>query len=186
MKILYQKITGRFDDILNDHSGAAAIEFAMVLPLLVILLLGTFELGQAYTVDRRVTLAASSAADLVSQGEQIDDAGLTTIMNLADSILAPYNANALSIDIISVVADAQGNTTVGWSYSKGGGQPYAAGSSYPMTGNLANLITPTSSVIIAKANYTYTPVIGKYLLGGVQLKETFYLRPRKSLLVQKL
>lgn len=185
MKNVSQKFLACLKQLRQDHQGVAAVEFAMILPLLVMLLLGTFELGQALTVDRRVTQAASSAADLVAQGSTIDDATLSTISDLADSILSPYDANLLGLEIVSVEADAEGNTTVGWSYSKGGGAPHAAGSAYSMTGDLANLISPTNSVIVAKTTYAYTPIVGKYLTGGIQLGETFYLRPRRSAIVDK-
>lgn len=185
MKNIRRKIIAHFEQIRDDHRGVAAVEFAMILPLLVMLLFGTFELGQALTVDRRVTQAASSAADLIAQASTIDDNGLQTIMDLADSILSPYDASLLNLEVLSVEADAEGETTVGWSYSKGGGEPHAAGSAYAMSGDLANLISPTSSVIVAKATYTYTPLIAKYLAGGVQLEETFYLRPRRSVIVEK-
>lgn len=183
MKKFSQKLIARIEQLKNDHEGVAAVEFAMILPLVLVLFVGTFELGQALTVDRRVTQAASSAADLVAQGSTITEADLTAVMGLADSILKPYDANLLNVEIVSVEADDEGETTVGWSFSKGGGEPYAAGSAYSMTGELANLISPTTSVIIAKATYTYTPIIGKFLKGGVELEETFYLRPRRSAVV---
>jgi len=178
-------LASKIRQIRNDNEGVAAIEFALILPILVILLLGTFEIGQALTVDRRVTQAASSSADLVAQNDMIDDDGLDTVMDLADSILAPYDPNLLDIDVISVNSDVDGNTTVGWSYSKSGGEPFAEGAAYPMTGDLANLVSPNSSIIIAKTTYTYTSVIGTFFTDGIELEETFYLRPRKSNQVTK-
>lgn len=185
MKFNTNYITTQIKRLKKDQKGIAAVEFALILPLMAMLLLGTFEFGQAFTVDRRVTQAASSVADLVAQSETIDDAELDTIMDLAAAILAPYDANLLNVEVTSVVADGDGDTTVGWSYAKDGGTPHAEGSDYSMTGELANLISPSNSVIIAKATYNYTPIIGSFLLGGVNLEETFYLRPRRNAVVTK-
>ena len=186
MKNLIEKFAAQIKSMKHDIRGIAAVEFAMVLPILVIMLIGTFELGQALTIDRRIIQAASSTADLVAQAETIDDAGLTTIMDLMDTIVDPYDTAPLQISIISVVADAAGDTTVGWSYSKGGGEPYAQGSSYSMTGGLANLISPLTSVIIAEVNYNFVPSIAYFFPSGFNLSETFYLRPRKSMQVTKM
>lgn len=180
-----KKIRALVARIRGDQEGVAAVEFAIVLPILALLFLGTFETGQALTVDRRVTQAASSVADIIAQGDTINDAGLANVVTLAETIMRPYDGNALDVTIISVIADADGNTTVGWSYKKGGGEPYSPGDSYTMDGDVANLMTPTSSVIIAETKFNYVPAIGMLLKSGIELSETFYLRPRKSLFVTK-
>jgi Flp pilus assembly protein TadG len=51
----------------KDSSGAAAVEFAMLLPIMFMLFYGTIEFSQALTVDRRVTQIASATADLVAR-----------------------------------------------------------------------------------------------------------------------
>ncbi len=186
MRNLFQKAVIRIKSMRQDDRGIAALEFAMIVPILVVMLLGTVELGQALTIDRRIIQAASSSADLVAQAEQIDDTGLETIMSLMDTIMDPYDTSPLQIDIISVVADADGNTTVGWSYSKGGGEPYAPGSNYSMSGDLANLISPLTSVIIAEVKYNFVPSVSYFFPNGFNLSETFYLRPRKSMQVTKI
>ena len=180
MKNFSLKLVNNIKKIKNDHEGVAAVEFALILPILVMLFLGTFELGQVLTVDRRVTQAASSSADLVAQNEQVDDDDLAAIMNLADSILSPYDSNLLDVDIISLSIDADSKVTVLWSYSKSGDEPYAEGADYPLNDNLATLIIPSTGIIVAKTSYTYTSVIGTFFTGGVELEETFYLRPRRT------
>lgn len=186
MRKIVQRIAAQINGLKRDDKGIAAVEFALVLPILVIMLLGTVELGQALTIDRRIIQAASSSADLVAQAETIDNNELSTIMNLMESIIEPYDSAPLQINIISVVADAAGDTTVSWSYSKGGGEPYAPGSAYSMTGGLANLISPLTSVIVAEVTYNFVPSISYFFPGGFDLTETFYLRPRKSMQVTKI
>ncbi len=47
--------------------GIAAVEFALIVPIMLCMFIGTVELSQAITVDRRVTQVASTTADLVAR-----------------------------------------------------------------------------------------------------------------------
>ncbi len=49
--------------------GVSAIEFALILPIMLALLFGVTEFGRAIDHYRRVTLLARAVADLTSQGD---------------------------------------------------------------------------------------------------------------------
>lgn len=164
--------------------GFAAVEFAMLVPVMVTMFLGSVEFSLGLSIDRRVTSIASATADLVAQSEQISSSDLADIMNIIDSLIKPHDAAKLSVNIVSVVADGSNNVTVDWSYNKTGGQPYPKGS--PYNNMPAGLTEPFSSVVVAEVSYDYDPPVGKFIAGTITLSEKFYLRPRKSLKVEKV
>ena len=187
--------------LLGEEKGVAALEFAIIAPLLMVLFLGAVAFSQALTMDRRVTLTASSLADLVTQADQVSftdpvtqadqvsTADLDDIMLLGDqlmqtSMVANYDPTKLIVKMAQVTTDANGNTTVDWSYDKSGGTPYASGSSYP--GLPASLAQPNMSIVATEVSYDFEPIIGHFLTGPINLEETFYLRPRRSVSVQKV
>ena len=51
----------------SDRQGASAIEFAILLPLMVTLYISGFEISQAVSIYRKVTIIAHTVADLVAQ-----------------------------------------------------------------------------------------------------------------------
>ncbi|WP_245239772.1 TadE/TadG family type IV pilus assembly protein [Methylobacterium variabile] len=53
----------------RDRRGTAAIEFAMLLPVLLMMLAGMLELSRATDMWRKITLLARTVADLASQGD---------------------------------------------------------------------------------------------------------------------
>jgi Flp pilus assembly pilin Flp len=64
----------------HDIGGAAAIEFAFIVPLMVVMFIGTVELSQAITVDRRVNQVASSTGDLVARTNALTTSEMSAIM----------------------------------------------------------------------------------------------------------
>ena len=163
----------------HDTHGVSAVEFAFILPIMITMYIGAVEFSHALTVDRRVTAVASSASDLVAQTEDVSANSLQDIFTAATSIMLPYSATPISIVLTSVEADSNNDTTVGWSCAHNG-VSRSTGSAYALPEGLTQ---PFSSVIMAEVSYAYKPPIGHYMSGGINMTETFYLRPRRSLTV---
>ena len=60
-------------DLSGDTRGIAAVEFAMVVPLMLVLFFGTVEFSSGVAVDRKVTLMARTLSDLTSQNVSVTD-----------------------------------------------------------------------------------------------------------------
>ncbi len=102
----------------RDKRGVSAIEFAMLVPIIILMYVGTVEIGNLLTVERRVETVASTAADLTAQVKQVSNADLSDIVAASTSILTPYATTPLKIVLSSVVADQNNNGKVAWSYSE--------------------------------------------------------------------
>lgn len=172
-----RSLVARLRSTAGDERGLSAVEFALIVPIMISLYLGAVEFGHALTIDRRVTTVASATADLVAQVETMDSSMVTDVFEAATSILTPYATSPLSIVVTSVVADADNKTTVAWSCARNG-TAHPDDSAYTLPEGLTQ---PFSSVIVAEVRYVYDPPVGQYLTGGITMGETFYLRPRRSL-----
>ncbi len=155
----------------RDCRAVAALEFALVLPVLVLLLFGTVEIGNALLLDRKVTAAAQTAADLVAQQKTVTAGDVANIWRAIDNIIAPFNTAGTSYRLLSMVADADGNVTIDWQQSRGAGALERL--SLP-----AGLATPNESVIVAQITYSYVPVFGDLIFGSYDISDVAYLRPR--------
>ncbi len=164
----------------HDTRGVSGLEFALILPVMIIMYIGAVEFSHALTVDRRVTAVASAASDLVAQTEEVSSAEIDDVFTAATSIMTPYSVGPISIVLTSVEANEDNDTTVGWSCAHNGA-PHSTGSAYTLPDGLTQAF---SSVIVAEVSYAYQPPIGHYMTGGISMTETFYLRPRRSLKVE--
>jgi hypothetical protein len=74
----------------GDCRGVAAIEFAIIAPIMLLAFFGTVEFCSAIAVDRKVTLVARTLSDLTSQNVGVTDAQLTAYFTVSQKILWPY------------------------------------------------------------------------------------------------
>ena len=188
MKIVRRKARRFKTRALSDQRGVSAIEFALILPILLALYISAVEIGNALTISRRAGSVAGAAADLVAQDKTTSANGLKDVMEAATSIFAspddaPDDA-PLTIKLTSVVADSKNATKVAWSCAnKGSG--YAKDSAFAVP---AGLTEADSSVIVAEVEYKYAPLLDLPEFGSpgaFTMTRKFYAKPRRSLTVQK-
>ena len=74
----------------RQNKGVVAVEFAMILPLLLIFYLGAFEGSQALSANRKVEAIADTVGNLVSRSTAMDTTRLNNIMAISKAILAPF------------------------------------------------------------------------------------------------
>ena len=161
---------------LADKRGVSAVEFAMLLPLMVTLYLGGVEVSSAIAIDRKMTLVARTLGDLVAQATSVDNSTMTSILSATTAVMAPYSDTNLKITVSSVQINSQGVAKISWSDTKNG-TAHSIGSTVALP---AALNVASTSLIWAEASYAYTPTIGYVITGTMTLKDQIYMRPRLS------
>jgi Flp pilus assembly protein TadG len=183
---LGKRVRALISRLRRNEQGVAAVEFALIVPIMFLLLAGALEFSQAITVDRRVTQVASSTADLVARVDKFNNNGeIDNILKIIEQLFSPYDVAPLTVSVISVQAKAKsGNPAVtemrvSWSRDTKGQIPYTANTIY---GHIpAGLLAQGESVIVGEANYTYTPLLFKYfIMEAFGMQERFYLKPRQK------
>jgi Flp pilus assembly protein TadG len=160
----------------RDRRGVSAVEFALLLPLMVTLFLGSVEISQGVGIDRKVTLTTRTVADLSSQVTSITNADMTNIFNASTAVMSPYATGTLKITISLVNIDSAGVAKIGWSDALNG-TARAVGSSVTLPSALA---LPSTSLVLSEVSYGYTPTIGMVITGTLNLSDKIYMRPRLS------
>ena len=163
----------RLRDLVADRSGLSAIEFALVLPIMVALYLGGTELSHMMTVDRKVTAAASAVGDLVAQTTVVNRNEMDNIYDAAGMILSPYDTASLTMVVSSVEVTDRGDK-VQWSDALHK-SPRARNSEVSLPEGVR---IEGTTLILAEVEYTYTPTLGSSLTDPLLLRDTFYMRPR--------
>jgi Flp pilus assembly protein TadG len=172
-------LTRRF---LKEKKGLAAIEFALIGPVLATLLMGTIELCNALGAHQKVTTLASSAADLVAQTTSVSANDMTDIFSAVSAIMYPYPTTSVKITISSIVSDGNGNGTVAWSQTKNGTALSVNSAVAVPVGLMDKSVCAKGacSIILATISYPYSSPVSKFFTSTVNMGDYFYARPRKS------
>lgn len=171
--------------LLRDRTGVAAVEFALILPLLLILLIGMAETTSALSFKRKLSQTAFSVADLVSQSSSVSSSDITDLMTAADAIMEPFSSDGMTVVIASVTFDAKSKPTVDWSVNQDGGTPWSKGSTPPVT-IPAGVTKASTTIIIGRAEAAYTLMFGNMLqnifprAANISMSDTYFLLPRLS------
>jgi Flp pilus assembly protein TadG len=158
----------------KDRRGVSAVEFAMLLPLMVTLYLGSVEISQGVGIDRKVTLVSRTVADLASQVTSIASTDMTNILNASSSVIAPYDATKLKVTVSEVDIDAGAVAKIKWSCTLNGTQRTVGSTvTLPAALNIAN-----TQLVWGEVSYAYKPTIGYVVTGTLNLSDQIYMRPR--------
>ncbi|MES2723872.1 MAG: TadE/TadG family type IV pilus assembly protein [Pseudomonadota bacterium] len=161
--------------LIKDRRGAAAVEFAFVAPVMILMYYGLAELTQGMMADRRASHVASAIGDLVAQDTMINSSEMTDIFNVGKAIIAPFPTTGLSMRVTSIRKDSSGGLQVMWSQSSGSMSVLTTVASVP-----ANLIANNESVILAESSYVYNSATKKALPNALTFSQKYYLKPRKT------
>jgi len=175
-------------EFLADGTGLAATEFAVIVPLMLVMFFGTVEFSSAVAIDRKVTLTARTLSDLVSQGTKVSSTDISNFFKMGSAIMTPYAVTPATMTqrISAVSIDASKNAKVVWSYSGAvsGASSVTVTTGYPkdtvITTIPADLLVANTQLIWSEVTYTFTPITGYIIQTTVPLSENCYTRPRQS------
>jgi Flp pilus assembly protein TadG len=171
----------------RSREATAAVEFAAVMPIMLIMYLGSLELSEAISVDQRVTNVAGTVGDLVArENGTISASTLTDYFQAATAILSPFSTTDLKQVVTLVYVDSAGATLVKWSQAYNGGTAKTAGQPYPATNAIPTAMINISKgnyVIVSEASYPYKPLLGWFFKNTFNLyHQNFYL-PRYAKII---
>ncbi|MBB2971973.1 TadE/TadG family type IV pilus assembly protein [Mesorhizobium sp. RMAD-H1] len=184
----YKRLSGLVDIVSrfrSDRSAAAAVEFVLVVPLIVLVYLGAVDLSGGIETDKNVSRAAGIIADIVAQQSTVSKTQLDDIFEIGEATIFPYDRAkpGIKVTAIQVAASPQTNppATVAWSYSNGKLSPDTKGRTIDIP---VGFRTNGTYLIKVEVALTYVPVTAwgmRNLVsadGGLPLSETYYLSPR--------
>ncbi len=192
-----------FARLRRAEDGVAAVEFGLIVPIIMLLFIGAVEISQAISVDRRVSQASGSVADLVARAQgTIPFTTMAAIVKGGSYVLRTYPETPLKFTIKNVTASTTSPfpTKITWQCTYDGSQaPGANNDNYPLPVCACSaavivlpkpgLVGPGGSVVVADTTYEYQPIIFDFFLkrnltqngnGTYTFTESSYLTPRSN------
>lgn len=166
--------------LLRCRRGTAAIEFAFIAPLLLLILLGSIEAVDLYRAQRAALVSVNSLADLTARTKSMDDTQRDIVFSASKQLLKPFDDGApVSLVITSVQADSDGDLTTRWSVANANGTAHKVGD--PFTLPNPNDVPPVldgDTIVVAEMSYTYRPRLTHFIMSSLEFSRVAYRSPR--------
>jgi Flp pilus assembly protein TadG len=160
----------------RDRRGVSAVEFALLLPLMVTLYFGSVQLSQGIGIYGKVSTISSTVANLATQFSTIANADMSNMLAASSAIIAPYSTTILAVTVSGITIDKNGKATIAWSDTVGG-TARSVGQVVVLSTALA---VPNTFLVWGECQYAYTPPIGAAVMGTITLKDKIFMSPRIS------
>jgi Flp pilus assembly protein TadG len=179
------------------REGLAALEFALIAPMMIVLLLTSMEIINLLQTNRRVENTAASIADVISRDTEVTNSEMTGLWSAIAPLMFPDNVIGLDIRVTSISIDASSRGTAMWSEQCGvvasgacGGSTFAdiPDNSRVAANQLPAVNVPNTSLIRVEIAYDFRPMLGFFTLnnegelgadtGLVVLRQTAFRRSR--------
>jgi Flp pilus assembly protein TadG len=163
-------------------TGNIAVEFALTLPVLMLLMLGSAEMARFVILHQKIDRVAVTMSDLVARAETISESELDDIFIAAEQVAEPFDLPNLGVVIVSAVTNDDGTgPTVAWQRSGAGTASHA--SQIGTEGNPATLtadfeVREGETAIIAEVFYDFEPFLSELVVEPQTLYRRAHHRPR--------
>jgi len=180
MSTIWLRLRRRAIELRGNNSGVAAVEFAMIIPLMAAMLIGTNEFASGVAIDRKVTIMARTLSDLTSQNTAVTDTQLTNFFNAGNAVMTPYPSAPVEGTITELYINPSTlKARVQWS----------KGVAARNTGEIVEipdaLKIAGTYLIYSEVKYKYVPSVAWFMnkTDGITLSDTSLTRPRQGLCV---
>ncbi len=175
----------------SDQKGIALIEFALAAPVLAALLLACTDLAVYLVAHQRVSRAAYTMSNLMTQMDQgLTESQVNDMMLALDQVSQPFNIGQDGVATITAIVGegVDGSPpnaySVAWQRCYG---PNPSSSNYGSDGAVvaagdipSNTIVTTSQIlVITEVEYDFVPIVGFLPLDG-EISYEAYFRPRRG------
>lgn len=166
--------------------AVAAVEFALLIPMMLVLLLASVDAGRAVAIYVKVRSASYTLGAVTNQYTIIHDSDIQQILGAAAVILSPYPTSPVSVVVSQVSLDDKGNGTVSWSDALNG-PARAVNSPVTIPPSLASSKPPNNACnvypcyfVLGEVKYIYSPMFGYFITGPITLADSLYVTPRSA------
>lgn len=163
-----------FKRFARARKGLAALEFALLAPMMVFFLLGSIDMLDMVDTNRRLQYATVSVADVMARDTEVTDDEIDGAWAALELLMAPDNAAGIEFRVSSVSVQDATTARVIWSEGQGMA-PRGTNSTVALP---AGMMVPGTSVIMTESEFDYASPLGILTAGNATLDHVAYRRSR--------
>lgn len=161
----------------KEEDGLAATEAAMIFPIMCVILLGVFDIGNGILANQKTIRASQVIADLVSRTSSVSGSDVNEAIQAGRLAFEPMDDSSFGVDIISVRFDNNEDLEVVWRETQ---------NMLPvqdLSTRFAALASPNEGAVMVAVQYNFEPVFAGFVAEEIAMQEIAFSRGRKSAVV---
>lgn len=161
----------------REEHAMAAVEASMIFPVMLVLLVGTFDLGNGILANQKTIRASQVVADLVTRNMSVTNADVDDAVMAGRLALQPFDTANYGVDIVSIRFDEDADPEIVWRETRN------MNGSADILNDVASLAQPNSGVVVATVEYLFEPTFAGFVIDEIQMQEKAFARGRRSAVV---
>jgi len=164
----------------SDENGLAAVEAALIFPIMLVLLVGVFDAGNAILADQKAIRSSQVVADLVARQGIINSTDIAEAIAAGKLAFEPLDSSSYGVDIVSIRFDENANSEIVWRETV---------NMTPVADPLGSVIAleqADEGVVMVSVVYDYEPLFAGFVMSAFGIEETAFSRGRNSPVVTRV
>ncbi len=157
-----------------EEKANALIETVILFPILTILLIGCYDIGQGIIMNQKTIGASQVIGDLIARNREVTMTGLEDMIRAGELVFEPYSTASFGYDIISLQFDEDGSPVVLWRVTD----------NMPPNDDAIDsadgLVADGDGMVIVTTRYRYDPFFTNFVLPEINMQEIAFLKGRRS------
>ncbi len=159
---------------ITEEDAVAAIEAAMIFPIMLTLFMGVFDLGNAILANQKAVRASQVVADLISRENVVSDADVFEAIEAGRLAFEPLNNSSYGVDIVSIRFDEDANSEIVWR------ETVNMPSLPDALSAVSALESADEGVVMVSIEYEYDALFSSFIVGNINMHEVAFSRGRST------
>ncbi len=177
MKSLKRKFLTACKRWSREECGVAAAEAALIFPILMTLLLGTFDMGNGILSNQKTIRASQVTADLITRDQTVTVSEIDDAIRAGELAFTPFPTTTFGVDIVSISFDNNAAPQIVWRETRN------MAPNPDVLNDVAALAEAGSGVVVVAVQYLFEPVFAGFVVDQIPMQEIAFARGRKSAVV---
>ncbi len=173
----YLKI--RFQIWKRSEEGMAAVEAAIIFPVMLVMLMGVYDLGNAILANQKTIRASQVVADLIARQNIVSNADIADAVEAGRLAFEPIDSSSFGVDIVSIRFDDDAASEIVWRETVN-----MTPVPNPL-GAVSALEDSNEGVVMVSVVYEFTPLFAKFAVSSFGMREVGFSRGRNSPVINR-
>lgn len=158
----------------KEECALAGVEAAMIFPIMLTLILGVYDIGNAILANQKTIRASQVVADLVARKNIVSASDVSEAVMAGGLAFEPLDSTSYGVDIVSISFDDMSDINIEWR------ETVNMDEISDVESRVSSLAAPGEGVVMVAVRYEFTPLFASFVSSSFTMEEVAFSRGRSS------